>query len=290
MDKDKRRISRKRYAILRKIRWLFIVGIGGIFTNGYFKVIATKEIYDGPLRSGCVPFLSCHACPSAVASCPIGMLQHFAAIRKIPLFLGGFIGIIGITVGRASCGWLCPFGWIQDKMYKIKSKKFKIPKPLEKLKYVVLLVLVILLPYFFEAHWFSRICPYGTIIAGIPWVLWNPIDPTFGEPVIEPGMVGWLYGLKIVVLVFFLILFILTKRPFCRTICPMGALYSFFNKISLMKISMRKSGNCANCGFCHEVCPMDIDMREDANTSECIRCLECTQCDHIRVKWGFSHD
>ncbi|MFH1941436.1 MAG: hypothetical protein ABIL68_04970 [bacterium] len=91
---------------MRKIRWLFIVGIGGILANSYYKVIATKTIYDGPLKAGCVPFLNCHACPFAVSSCPIGMLQHFAAIRKLPFLLLGFLGVIGITFGRAACGWL----------------------------------------------------------------------------------------------------------------------------------------------------------------------------------------
>ncbi|OVE80514.1 hypothetical protein BVY01_00060, partial [bacterium I07] len=139
-DKNKR----SSYAILRKIRWLFIVGIGGIFANGYFKVISTKMIYDGPLKSGCVPFLNCHACPTALMSCPIGMLQHFAAIKKWPFLLIGFLGIIGTTVGRSACGWLCPFGYVQDLMYKIKSRKFSIPKPLTNMKYVSLAVLAIL--------------------------------------------------------------------------------------------------------------------------------------------------
>jgi polyferredoxin len=288
--KSKRGGSGKRYAFLRKIRWIPIIGLGGILTNSYYKIILTKTIYDGPLRAGCVPFLNCHACPFAISSCPIGILQHFAAIRKFPIFLIGLLGIIGITVGRAACGWLCPFGWIQDQMFKIKSKKFTLPKPLSYLKYVSLIVLAILLPYFTEAHWFSRICPWGTIIAGIPWVLWNPIDPTFAMPVIEPGMVGGLYVLKIGVLVFFLVLFVLIKRPFCRTACPLGAIYSIFNRFSLMQLTSRQSASCDKCGFCRSVCPVDISVRDDPGSPECIRCLECTKCNHVRVKWGFGHD
>ena len=285
-EKQKRQKQRKIYAFLRKIRWIIVVGIGGILANSYYKIFATKEIYAGPLRSGCVPFLNCHACPFAVSSCPIGIIQHFAAIHKFPLFVAGFLGIIGVTVGRAACGWLCPFGWLQDQFYKIRTPKITLPKSFSYLKYVSLAVLAILLPYFTGAHWFSRICPWGTVIAGIPWVLWNPIDPAYGMPVIEPGMVGWLYWLKIGVLVLFLALFIFIKRPFCRTTCPLGAIYSLFNKFSLMQLNVKKSGTCARCGYCREVCPMDIDVSENPDSAECIRCLECTVCNHIRVKWG----
>jgi len=287
-EKEKNQRERKTYAVLRKIRWIIVMGIGGILANSYYKVIATKEIYSGPIRSGCVPFLNCHACPFAISSCPIGIIQHFAAIHKFPLFVAGFLGVIGVSVGRAACGWLCPFGWLQDQLYKIKTRKIILPKPFSYLKYVSLAVLAILLPYLTGAHWFARICPWGTIIAGIPWVLWNPIDPAYGAPVIEPGMVGSLYWLKIGVLVFFLVLFIFIKRPFCRTTCPLGAIYSLFNKFSLMQLDVKKSGTCARCGYCREVCPMDIHVSENPDSSECIRCLECTVCNHIRVKWGVS--
>ena len=265
------------------------MGIGLILTNSYYKVISSKAIYDGPLRAGCVPFLNCHACPFAIASCPIGILQHFAAMHKFPIFLIGFLGVIGLFFGRAACGWLCPFGWFQDMLYKIKSKKIRLPEWMSYLKYVSLIVLAILLPYFTGSHWFSRICPWGTIIAGIPWALWNPIDPTFAEPVIQAGMIGWHYWLKIGVLVFFLILFVLIKRPFCRTTCPLGAIYSFFNKYSLLKIGKIKTGTCSRCGFCREVCPVDIDIVASPASPECIHCLNCTACNHIRAKWGWNH-
>ena len=279
--------SRNFYAILRKTRWLFIFAFGVILANSYYKIIWSKQIYSGPLRGFCVPFLNCHACPFAIAACPIGILQHFAALRKVPFFLAGYLGTIGIVFGRAACGWLCPFGWLQDLMYKIRSKKFRIPKPLLHLKYVSLVVLAILLPYFFEAHWFSRICPWGTIIAGIPWVIWNPIDPVFAAPVIEPGMVGWLYGLKIAVLAIFLVLFVLTKRPFCRTTCPLGAIYSVFNRFSLLQLVSNRSGSCNRCGHCRDLCPVDIKASDDPKSRECIRCFKCTSCAHNSIRWGF---
>ena len=185
--------------------------------------------------------------------------------------------------GRSACGWLCPFGWVQDTLFRIRSRKFRIPHFLTHFKYVSLVVLAIALPFFTEAHWFSRVCPWGTLIAGIPWVVWNPIDPAFAEPVIESGMLGWLYVLKISVLAVFLLLFVITKRPFCRTFCPLGAIYSLFNRVSVMQ--MEVEGKCVDCDMCVDVCPVDIRIADDPNSPACIRCLKCTVCKNVKVRW-----
>jgi ferredoxin len=280
--------TRKIYAIARKVRWFFVVILGGILANSYYKVFSTKVIYDGPLKSACVPFLNCHACPTAVSSCPIGILQSHAATRRLPIFLTGFLGTIGMTVGRAACGWFCPFGWVQDVLYKIKSKKFNLPPKFLNVKYATLIVLAVLLPFFTGKHWFSWLCPWGTMEAGIPWVLWNPIHPFMGEPVISADMIGWHYILKIAVLVLFLVLFVLIKRPFCRTACPLGAIYALFNRASLLQ--MKVEGACRDCGLCRSVCPMDIHIANNPKSPECIRCLECTVCKRVRVKWGAGYD
>ncbi len=280
--------TQKRYALYRRIRRYTVVGVGLILANSYYKSIITKSVYDGPIKSGCVPFLNCHACPFAISSCPVGILQHFAVMRKLPFLLMGYLGLIGMVVGRAACGWLCPFGWLQDLIYKIKAPKLSLPRTLLPLKYVSLVVLAILLPMLTGAHWFSRLCPWGTIIAGIPWVLWNPADPTFGDPVISADMIGFHYWLKIGVLVFFLSAFVLYKRPFCRTFCPLGAIYSLFNRISLLQMKV-DGGSCRDCDLCRKVCPMDIRVSDDPGSGECIRCLKCTVCKHVEATWRFSN-
>ena len=73
-----------------------VVGAGLILGNSHYKALFTGSVYSGPLKSVCVPFLNCHACPFAVGSCPVGMIQHFAAIRQFPFFILGFLGIIGV--------------------------------------------------------------------------------------------------------------------------------------------------------------------------------------------------
>jgi len=279
--------TKERYRKIRKLRW-FILPFSGLAANSYAKVWSTKEIYGGALRQGCVPFLNCHACPMAVSSCPIGILQFHAAIKSWPYMLAGVLGTIGVLVGRAACGWLCPFGWLQDIMYKIKTRKFTIPRSFRYLKYVSLVVLAIALPYFTEGHWFSKLCPWGTIIAGIPWGVWQPINPVYLEPVIPPGSFGFMYWLKIGVLAVFLVLFVFTKRPFCRTFCPLGAIYSLFNRISLLQMKVDQE-KCVDCGHCKTVCPVDIQINREPMSAECLRCTECTVCKNVRLTWGFRH-
>ena len=257
--------------------------IGLILTNSYVQVIVTKMPYDGPLKGMCVPFLNCHACPFAVFSCPIGMLQHFAAIHRFPFFLLGFFITVGLVVGRAACGWLCPFGLIQDVMYKIKTRKFGVPKFLNYAKYVILVVLVLILPYLTYEHWFSKLCPFGALIAAIPWVAWNPIDPEFGSKIIEADMIGWFYYLKMLILAFFLIWFILAKRPFCRVACPMGAIWAVFNRVSLLK--SRVDASCPDCGQCEAICPMELNVKTEVDSENCIKCMECSECKNINAQF-----
>ncbi len=257
--------------------------IGLMLTNSYVQVIWTKIPYDGALRGACVPFLNCHACPFAVFSCPIGMWQSFMAIHRFPFFLLGFFITIGLVFGRAACGWLCPFGLLQDLMYKIKTKKFRIPKFLNYTKYLVLIALVLIIPYLTYENWFSKLCPFGALIAGIPWVAWNPIDPDFGTPIIESEMIGWLYYLKMAILAFFLIWFIFAKRPFCRVACPMGAIWALFNRVSLLKSKVNE--DCPECGQCTDICPMELKVNEEVDLENCIKCMDCSTCKHVKVQF-----
>ena len=272
----------------KKYRRLTQVGLGVLLTNGFFQVWWTKQIYEGPMKSFCVPGLNCHACPMALLSCPIGIIQHFAAIHQFPFMVLGYLALIGIIFGRAACGWICPFGWIQDMMYKIKSRKFGIPKVLNKLKWVLLPVLVVALPYITGDHWFSRLCPYGGLIGAIPWSVWNPTHPVFEEPIIEPGSFGFMFWVKIVILAGFLIWFVLATRPFCRTVCPLGAIFSLFNRISLLKLEI--SAKCAGCESCKSLCPMGLEVRKEVESENCIMCLDCTACNYVKAKFSMRYD
>ncbi|MBC8205105.1 4Fe-4S binding protein [bacterium] len=269
------------------------VGLGVIFTNHYINAIWTKTLYDGPLRSICVPGLNCHSCPFATLACPIGIMQSFASNHQFPFYVFGYVALIGILFGRAACGWICPFGWIQDMMFKIRSRKFGIPKFLKHLRWVSLILLVIILPYITGVHWFSKLCPYGGLIGAIPWALWNPINPAFDQPAILPGEIGFWFWTKMVILAGFLLWMVFATRPFCRTVCPMGLIFSWFNKISFLKLEIPKP-QCSGCEKCDDLCPMGLDVTEEIESSNCIKCLDCTACDHIQAKFtlrsGFIRD
>ena len=183
---------------------------------------------------------------------------------------------IGAMVGRLICGFLCPFGLIQDLLNKIpfpkKIRTFKGDKLLRKLKYVIFAVFVILLPLFLVdimgqgAPYFCKlICPAGTLEGGLPLVLLNKS---------MRSALGWLYIWKNVILVITIILSILIYRPFCKYICPLGALYSIFNPVSLYKYRVDKN-KCIKCGKCAKACQMIVDPVENSNSPECIRCGRC---------------
>lgn len=109
------------------------------------------------------------------------------------------------------------------------------------------------------------ICPAGTLEGGLPLVLLNKS---------MRSALGWLYIWKNVILVITIILSILIYRPFCKYICPLGALYSVFNPISLYKYRVDKD-KCIKCGKCAKACQMIVDPVGNSNSPECIRCGRC---------------
>jgi len=254
---------------------------GLLMANLHVAVIFESQIYQGVVKSVCLPFLYCHSCPTAAFGCPLGVMQHFAAIHSFPFFLVGGLMIVGLLVGRLACGWVCPVGLFQELLYKIKSVKITLPRDITFLPYIIVVVFIVVLPFITAEHWFSKLCPVGTLTAAIPWVLWNPINPSTGVLTIAPGTVGLLFAVKLIILGTALWFFVSSKRPFCRYICPMGLFWSFFNKVSIMK--MEVDDGCTKCDVCRKKCPEGIKIYEDPNARECIRCLECTDCKHVKV-------
>ena len=249
-----------------------------LLTNSYLIGFVQGKIYKGKLKDLCVPGLNCYSCPGAVGSCPIGSLQAVIGNWnfKFAFYVAGFLVFVGALIGRFVCGWLCPFGLIQDLLHKIpfpkKIKTFRGDRLLRKLKYVVLAVFVILLPLFLVdimgqgAPYFCKlICPAGTLEGGLPLVLLNKS---------MRSAIGWLYAWKNVLLAVTVFLSILIYRPFCKYICPLGAIYSGFNPISVFKYRIDDS-KCTHCGACEKICKMQIDPSKTPNHPECIRCGQC---------------
>ncbi len=241
-----------------------IQGISALILNSHFLVFKGRNLYQGNLKKILCPSLNCYSCPLAVTSCPVGALQHFGIIRLFPLYILGFLGSIGIVFGRAQCGWICPFGFLQDLIY-IKIKRISIKKIFLYTKYIILILMLPISMITLEPVFCQFICPSGTLFAGIPQVL------------LDKGLraiIGILYWWKITLMILIIISFIFIKRFFCRVLCPLGAFYSFFNRISLYQIKVDKA-KCTRCNRCEEVCPVDIKIYEDEKNPECVRCNKC---------------
>lgn len=249
-----------------------------LLTNSNFSGFIRGKIYKGNLKKLCVPGMNCYSCPGAVGSCPIGSLQAVIGSTnfKFAFYVIGFLIFIGALIGRFVCGWLCPFGLIQDLLHKIpffkKWNTFRGDRLLRKLKYVILLVFVFLLPLYLVdvlgqgAPYFCKlICPVGTLEGGIPLVLLNRS---------MHSTLGLLYAWKNVLLAVTIFLSILIYRPFCKYVCPLGAVYSVFNPISVLKYRIDEN-KCIHCGVCARTCKMQIDPVQNANHPECIRCGQC---------------
>ncbi|WP_070041707.1 4Fe-4S binding protein [Robinsoniella peoriensis] len=247
-------------------------------SNGYVNGFLGGTIFKGSTKNLCVPGLNCYSCPGALGSCPIGSLQAVLGSRKyqFSFYVIGFLMAFGAFFGRFICGWLCPFGLVQDLLHKIpfpvKIRKVPGDKFLKYLKYIILVVFVIILPMFAVNllgngdPWFCKwICPSGTLFGGIPLVSANP-------PLQEA--IGFLFNWKMGILILIIVLSIVIYRPFCRYLCPLGAIYGCFNKVSIYRYKVDDK-KCINCKKCQKVCEMNIPVYEMPNSPECIRCGKC---------------
>lgn len=260
-------------------------------TNGYAAGFVKGNIYKGAGKKLCLPGLNCYSCPGALGSCPIGSFQAVIGSKdyKFAFYVAGFLMLVGAVFGRFVCGWLCPFGLIQDLLYKIpfvrKLKKLPGDRWLKYLKYGILVGFVIVLPLTVldivgqGQPWFCKyICPSGTLFGGIPLISANPA---------LQSVLGWLFTWKIVILVVLILLSILVYRPFCRYLCPLGAIYGLFNPIAFHRFQIDKS-KCTKCGKCQKACKLDIPVYRTPNSPECIRCGDCKKaCPHGAVCTAF---
>lgn len=247
-------------------------------TNGYANGFLKGKIYTGNTKALCVPGLNCYSCPGAFGSCPIGSLQAVLDSQKFSMscYVFGFLMAFGALFGRLVCGWMCPFGLLQDMLHKIpvfkKRKNLPGHEYLRYLKYVILVLFVIILPSVvvnvagMGKPWFCEyICPSGTLLGGIPLVSLNKglRDAT-----------GLLFAWKVAILLLVIVLSMKFFRPFCKYVCPLGAIYGLFNPISFYRFRVDED-SCTKCGACQNACKMDIKVWEQPNSMECIRCGDC---------------
>ncbi|MBI3039421.1 4Fe-4S binding protein [bacterium] len=267
--------------------------VATLLTNGYLKGFFTGSIFTGVSKNVCVPTLNCYSCPGALFACPVGAVQVILAgggglditatqtffekvlsiTSGVPFFVVGFLTLVGSFVGRATCGWICPFGWFQDILYRIPAPKLSAPKKLNYLKFVLLITTVVLFPLLYvnqqgihDPTYCKYVCPAGTLEGGV-------LLPLMNQDLRKS--LGALYAWKVFMLFFFMVCMTAFRRPFCRWACPLGAFLGLFNKVSYWKLEL-DSKRCVACEACRKACPIALDVTEEIDGLDCIRCLECT--------------
>lgn len=296
MDKkkiEKKKREKKKPGISQSLsRFRGMIQAGAtLLTNIHLPNFLKGGIYQGKGKAVCVPGLNCYSCPAASGACPIGSFQAVVGSSKFRFsyYITGFLILLGVLLGRFICGFLCPFGWFQELLHRIPTKKFstKKLKPLKYVKYAVLLVMVVLLPVFVtndvgmgDPFFCKYLCPQGVLEGAIPLAAVNSGIR---------AALGVLFSWKLGILITVVILSVLFYRPFCKWLCPLGAFYALLNKVSLfgMKVDKHK---CVSCGKCAKVCKMDVDVTKSPDHAECIRCGMCIRAcptNAVSFRYGF---
>ena len=204
-------------------------------------------------------------------------------------YITGFLILLGVLLGRFICGFLCPFGWFQELLHKIPTKKIstKKLKPLTCIKYAVLLFMVVLMPMLItndvgmgDPFFCKYLCPQGVLEGAIPLAAVNSGIR---------AALGALFSWKLGILVTIVLLSVLFYRPFCKWLCPLGAFYALLNKVSLFGMNVDKH-KCVSCGKCAKACKMDVDVTKAPNHTECIRCGMCVRAcptKAVSFRYGF---
>ena len=266
---------------------------GTLLTHVHLPNFLKGTLDQGKGKYVCVPGLNCYSCPGAAGACPIGSFQAVVGSSKFRFsyYITGILILLGVLLGRVICGFLCPFGWFQELLHKIPTKKFstKRLKPLTYLKYVILVVMVVLLPILVvndlgmgDPFFCKYLCPQGVLEGALPLAAANAgIRAALGK----------LFTWKAFLLLTVVLGSIFFYRPFCKWICPLGAFYALFNRVSLFQMKVDQD-KCVSCGACARACKMDVDVTKSPNHSECIRCGMCMKAcpkNAISYQYGFGN-
>ena len=267
----------------RQSRRTLIQFIAAVAQNAYIPGFLHGVIYQGKGKLLCVPGLNCYSCPGALGACPVGSLQAVLGRKAAGLaYVLGTLMLFGVLLGRLVCGFICPFGLLQDLLAKIPLPKVKAPRwldrPLRYLKYVILVLLAVLAVVKAEPVICKYLCPAGLLEAGIPL---TTLNPSFA------ALRGTLFYVKLGVLVIIVLVALFVERPFCKYLCPLGAFYGLFNGVGFCRMTVDET-KCVRCGRCSRACPMDVDVVKTPNSPECIRCGRCRDaCPTHAISCGF---
>ena len=239
-----KKLKKRRIVQISSLIMVNLAGVGIIF----------KMLYT--------PYLHCYACPLASTACPIGAIQNFIILGKVPYYLIGYTTLFFTVLGRVFCGWMCPFGILQDAVDKIFNRRKRTVHKFRFTKFIVL-ILTLAAAWKFSDTLFCKICPVGFIEAAVPYRM-------------EHGMIfDTLFILRILFFIFLIGIIFFISRFWCRNLCPLGAWAGIFNKISFLRLHVKDS--CDRCGACVSACPMGLIPYQSERSTDCILCGECVE-------------
>ena len=211
-----------------------------------------------------------HFCPYAIVCFGFSgaaFIKITNTIFGVAIVAGFLISIITMFWGRKFCGYACPLGTIQEAIFRLRKKKYRMTKRIpffyelkfKKIKYIVLILNSILVVSGLS-YWYMNFCPILSI-SRIPHLAWQ------GIAILALILVGSYF----------------TERFWCRFLCPYAALLNIFQGIGKLfgfkrsKIQ-RCMESCIDCNICNRNCPMNISIsnEEVIEDQDCIHCGVCT--------------
>lgn len=253
---------RRRMAWTQRLRHLTQFGFGAfIIANSVAHHLATEDGAVASIDALC-PFGGVETLYQFIASGG----QYIPKTHASNLILLAGVVVGTLIAGGAFCGWVCPFGALQDLLTGIRKRlhlpEVHVPEKLDRvLRYgrYVSLAFILYQTVVGVKLWFADFDPYRTIF-GLDWLF---------EPNILTSWPAYL------VAVVFLVSTTFVERGFCRYACPLGGTISVLGRFSLFRIR-RDGASCKGCAVCNVPCPVKLDIADaQVVSSNCIGCMAC---------------
>ena len=267
---EQRRRSMRRLTLGRRVVQLGVAGI--------ILVAAVRHQVEKQSGAASVDAL----CPFGAVETLITLLTTGELITKVHtsnLVLGVAVLVSTLLVGNAFCGWICPFGTLQDGLWwlarTLRMPQFRPGASLDRVlrwgRFVVLGV-VLWFSVTTARLWFADFDPYVTIF-GLGWLF-------------EPGDgLGWALVIAAVTVGGSLVV----ERFWCRYLCPFGAVFTVLGRLSFLRIR-RTEPVCTDCTLCDRPCPvgLTVSKADPLVSTDCIGCMDCVAACPVKGALGVS--
>jgi ferredoxin len=273
---------------------------------GFFAFIAMLTI-----RHGLAPEGAAAGVPSPEAYCPFGGIETLyrtvtAAVTKGGSLqfinhakLSNLVVLVGLLISAvllksSFCGWVCPFGTLQQWIMGVSRFLQRMVPALGRLAKTIHArprpVLVVLDR---SLRWLKygvlALILYSTIAMGK--MVFRDYDPYAALISLPEGIIWPAFAILVAVAV----LGFFVERPWCRYLCPFSPVIGLFGKLAPVKIE-RTSTFCKGCNICEVKCPVGLPVASATRITavDCNNCLKCIEaCPRggaldLRLRWPWS--